>query len=413
MSGSKSKVLDLARDFGLAGAKETSAAADRGATIEGRAKNMAGSTRRRLGRAGCALAALIVPAAQIQAASEPTAIVCGVENVEDLVPLPDSRWIIGSGIGDRFFQNGALHLIDVQGGTASRLTPVVAQPARAEAPYDQCPGPARQFSAHGIALSANADGSHNLYVVNHGGRESIEVFKVTTTQDRPVLAWIGCVLTPPTATANSVAVRPSGELVMSATSASDHPVPSFHDMSVQAAGPQPGAMPTPEQMAQMRGAVFLWNRAEGWRKVPGSELLGNNGIELSKDGDWAYVNAWTGGSMTRLPLDPKLGTAREIKLDFKPDNIRWSDDGKLVATGHVATVGAVMACVMSDGSQCAVAYRAAEIDPDTLRVSTLFDGKGTDRFGTATIGLKTKGALWLGSVRSPCVAKVTLPAPNG
>ena len=66
-----------------------------------------------------------------------------------------------------------------------------------------------------------------------------------------------------------------------------------------------------------------------------------------------------------------------------------------------------MACAMEGGS-CAVDYRAAAIDPETLAVTPLFTGKGTDRFGTATIGLLRHGTLWLGSVRSNCIAAVAL-----
>jgi hypothetical protein len=129
---------------------------------------------------------------------------------------------------------------------------------------------------------------------------------------------------------------------------------------------------------------------------------------LSRDGQWAFVNSWPGESVTYMPLNPSSGKSREVKLDFKPDNIRWSQDGKLVVTGHVTTIDRIMNCGFGDGADCAIDYKSAEIDPVTLRVLPLFDGKGTQQFGAATIGLKTGGSLWLGSFRSSCIAKVRL-----
>lgn len=332
--------------------------------------------------------------------------ICGVENVEDMVKLPGSPWIIGSGIGDTFFQRGGLHLINEDTGTASRVELIIPADLVPQAPYDQCPAPADAmlFSAHGLSLMDNTDGSHRLFVVNHGRREAIEVFDVNNGEGGPQFQWIGCVPTPATAHSNAVAVRTDGSLVMSASTASDTPLPSFAQL---AANPPDMSAVSSEGGQMPKGAVFIWRPEEGWSKVPDSELGGNNGIELSKDGQWAFVNSWPGASVTYMPLDPALGSAREIKLRFKPDNIRWSHDGKLVAAGHLADVPAVAACVMGDGTGCDLDYSAAQIDPESFAVTTLYDGKGTQDFGTATIALKTKKALWLGSVRSKCIARVT------
>jgi hypothetical protein len=360
----------------------------------------------------CLLAAATAACASdaAQGPVEPDEVICGVANVEDMVAIPGTSWIIGSGIGDNFFQGGALHLINEDQGTAKKLTLDLSGSLSPRAPFDQCPGPvaAGAFSAHGLSLVANDAGGHTLYVVNHGGRESIEVFDVTTGEGEPQLTWIGCVPTPATAISNSVAARPDGSVVMSASGASDEPMPSFAALSEMVrAGTQLPKM-DPEEASRSRGAVFAWSRADGWNKVPNSELAGNNGIELSKDGKWAWVNSWPGASVTYMPLDPALGAAREVKLPFKPDNIRWSHDGKLVATGHIASVAEVSECVIGDPATCDIDYMTAAIDPDTFEVTPLFSGKGTQQLGTATITLKTAKNLWIGSVRSQCIGRVAL-----
>jgi sugar lactone lactonase YvrE len=356
-----------------------------------------------------ALAAAV--ASPLQAQGLPDRLICGAPNVEDMVAVPETRWIIGSGMGDNHFQGGGLVLIDASAGTLRRIAPRIApRSARARTPFGSCPGPVAPaaFSAHGLSLAAAGDGKYRLHVINHGARETIEVFELSAgRKPAPVLTWIGCVPTPPTALGNSLAVRANGDIVLSAMAAADVPLPSFYEQSLAAPSP-PLAPPDPGQIANQRGAVLIWSPGKGWRKVAGSELAGNNGIELSRDGRHAFNNSWPGENVVRIALD--AGTKepnREIPLGFKPDNIRWSDDGRLVATGHLGTFEQVMACAMGGGS-CAVDYRAAAIDPETLAVTPLFTGKATDRFGTATIGLLRQGTLWLGSVRSNCIAAVAL-----
>lgn len=368
----------------------------------------------RFGRfcAGIAAAAFLATQA---GADLPDDLICGFVNVEDMVPLPGTRWIIGSGLGDNFFQKGGLHLFNRDTASGRKVLLNLDPAQKAEAPFDRCPGPAdaEKFSAHGLALKANADGSHNLYVVNHGGRESIEVFRVTAeARQAPHLAWIGCVLSPDTAMANAVTVRKDGSLVMSASFAGETRLTPIAEVA------EKGIRMDPKQAAEaaksmIYGALFTWNRDAGWKKVPGSELMGNNGIEMAADDRWAFVNSHPGASVNLLPLEPRLGKPREIKLDFLPDNIRYGFDGKLVATGHVATPQQVGACVQANDPHCAISYRAAEIDPQTLAVRRLFDGTGTHDFGLATIGLKTPEALWLGAARGTCVATVSAARISG
>ncbi len=368
---------------------------------------MPGKTPSRAAGACAIVAALALGAGQLHAAARSVETVCGADNVEDMVDLPGTRWILGGGMGDRYFQGGGLHLIDKERGMVRKLQPAMAEGTAAQAPYDGCPGPvpAAAFSAHGLSLVTAADGTHRLFVVNHGARESIEVFAVETDGGEPAVRWIGCVLAPDTAMTNSVAGRPDGSLVLSASSAGDTPVPSFHALSQKPAAEQ-GHEWDDGQVAAQPGALFTWNREEGWRKVPNSALPGNNGVELSRDGQWAFVNSWPGQSMTRLPLDPARGEPVTVPLGFKADNLRWSDEGTLVATGQAADVKEVIACTFGDGSNCAIAYRAVAIDPATLAVTPLFSAEGTDRFGAATVGLRTGGNLWLGSLRSHCIARV-------
>ncbi|MET0390264.1 MAG: hypothetical protein ABW321_30110 [Polyangiales bacterium] len=323
----------------------------------------------------------------------PPELLCGVENVEDLVAIPNSRWIIGSGLGDATFQSGALHLIDARATTAKQLVPELRPDLVAEPPYAGCPAPpdAAFFSAHGLSLRSSVDGTYELFVVNHGGRESVEVFRVTPSFREPTFDWIGCIIAPPTAhSINAVAAGASGRLLLSATAANGRG--------------------TPEQLfaGENTGAVYSWEAEAGWAEIVDSALPGNNGIVLADDERGVFVAAWAAASVTYIPLVADAPARSTIELDFFPDNIRRAFDGKLAVTGQVASLEDVSTCVAADDRHCAIDYRAALIDPTSLTVTTLYDGDGTEAFGLATVALQTERALWLGSARTECIAKVVL-----
>jgi hypothetical protein len=65
-----------------------------------------------LALAGSLAACAEKEAAQQAGPVEPDELICGVEHVEDMVQLPGTPWIVGSGIGGHFFQSGGLHLIN-------------------------------------------------------------------------------------------------------------------------------------------------------------------------------------------------------------------------------------------------------------------------------------------------------------
>ena len=76
----------------------------------------------------------------------------------------------------------------------------------------------------------------------------------------------------------------------------------------------------------------------GWKKVPGSEAAGANGIEISNDGKWYYVAAWGSQSFFRLSRgDGARRCATKSASGFRVDNIRWASDGSLLAAGQTGT----------------------------------------------------------------------------
>src|SRR5215813_5037386 len=83
--------------------------------------------------------------------------ICGVQNAEDLVVVPNTRWMVASGMAP----GGGLHIVDTQAKMARNLYAAGTANARADkTKYASCPGPldAKQAVLHGLALRPAANG---------------------------------------------------------------------------------------------------------------------------------------------------------------------------------------------------------------------------------------------------------------
>src|SRR5436190_13345683 len=122
--------------------------------------------------------------------------VCGAQNPENLVPIPDTRWLIASGMRE----GAGLKLVDTAAKTARPFytgSPAEQRPDKALFPNCPAPPDATTFNAHGIYLRrAQAAGLYRLYVVSHAPLESIQVFTVDARSAEPSLTWTGCVPMP-------------------------------------------------------------------------------------------------------------------------------------------------------------------------------------------------------------------------
>src|SRR5262249_15547605 len=138
--------------------------------------------------------------------------ICGVQNPEDLVIVPNTRWLVASGMAP----GSGLHLVDTRAKSVRNLYSAGAATARADrTKFAACPGPLdpKQMVLHGLSIRPAQNGHHTVYATNHGGRESIEVFDLDASGAAPTVAWVGCVLMPDKMAANSVAAFSDGTLV--------------------------------------------------------------------------------------------------------------------------------------------------------------------------------------------------------
>ena len=92
---------------------------------------------------------------------------------------------------------GGINLIRVSNRTSIQAYPAAGAAEMLDAKTASCPGVPNaatkaKFQTHGLSLREGRNGVHTLYVVLHGGRESVEVFTLDARPQTPTLTWIGC-----------------------------------------------------------------------------------------------------------------------------------------------------------------------------------------------------------------------------
>jgi hypothetical protein len=320
--------------------------------------------------------------------------VCGPLNSEDLVQVPGTKWIVSSGMdGGGAGSHGMLHLVNAQDKSWKVLFPGMNPQLRPDkATYGNCPGAPDlgKFSAHGLNLRPGANGGPDtLYVVNHGGRESIEIFALDAKGEEPTVTWIGCAVMPSHTWPNAVAPLPGGGIVV--TDMFDPTDPKAADK--MAAGTN-------------TGAVYEWHPHHGFKRVPNSEMSGNNGIEVSRDGKWIYVAAWGNKAVVRLSRD---GSKRDtLPAGYLVDNLRWAPDGALMATGQNVPVKEVFGCFQSHNARCTQPWRIDIWDTAAMRLKPLLSEAGNPEFGDATTGLQIGDEMFVGTFRGDRIAYFSL-----
>jgi len=336
--------------------------------------------------------------------------ICRFRNPEDLEAV--GTWLLISEFAGMKDGPGGGGLIAFRPGDGARqrLWPVKgAKPAAAASGVGaaECPGPpdAAAFSPHGLGLSADAA---TLLVVNHGGREAVEFFSVSPGADAayrdptsanpdedppPRLAWQGCVPLPERVVGNDVAALPDGGFVVSHFGR-----PGFTGTWQVARG-------------ENSGLLLLWDAAEGLRAVQGSGASGPNGVVASADGSQFFYAEW---ALRRVVRVSRTGAQRlsTKPLGFRPDNLTWREDGKLLVAGHrLDGLGDMRACfgLPPGDDNCGLPSVVALLDPESLEHRVLLDHDPARVSGAATVALQHGEFIWIGTFAGDRLVRMTVP----
>ena len=293
----------------------------------------------------------------------------GVQLPEDLIAVPGTSWIVVSNQN----KDGAPGWLSVVDGHVPEIPPrkvfptqSVSAEANGTAPAQrspsQCPGPpdAAVFSPHGIALDQG-----DLYVVNHGGREAIEIFTLDVTQS-PKAMWRDCIIAPPKVFGNGVDVLADGRVLLTSMGVND-------------------------------GGVLAWD-GRAWSNFTPQRLAVANGIASSTT--HVFVSAWAERKVWRFAIDGSAPVA--VALDVLPDNIRWTPWGTLLVAGQRATVEQFQRCTTKH-TPCPPAFDVVEIDPRSLAVTQRISSNN-DAFGAGSVAIVVGEQIWVGSFVTDSIA---------
>ena len=304
--------------------------------------------------------------------------ICDQLAPEDLVLVPGGDWVISSGMA----ANGAIRAISVRDRATTVLFPAAAAKMRPDTrTYPSCPGPLDpaaekdKFRAHGLYIRAGKNATHTMWVVHHGDRESIEIFELDARAQPPLLTWTGCAVAPDPVGLNSVVGLADGGFVTTNFS------PRGQDAAAR----------TKMMAGENNGELWEWHTASGWKKVPGSESAGANGLEISNDGKWLYIGGWGSQSVIRLSRGQTPVKRDSVPAGFRVDNVRMTPDGSILAAGQ-------------GGAAPAQTSHVGRWNPKTMKFRELIRYPYGDAFSFGTGAIQVGKEIWVGAVRGDRIA---------
>ncbi len=323
--------------------------------------------------------------------------ISGPVNAEDLVVAPGGEWVLTSGMTGPTAPLGRLYAVNIADGASNEIFPYRATNAldtrRFGAQPDLDPF---EFRPHGIDVTLRSDGRTELYVVNHGDSESVEVFEVDLDAPRPTLKWLGGVELPGTAAGNHLAAVDDGFVV----STTGDPEGSGR-VSVEAA-----------MAGADTGGVLEWSPRRGWVALPGTQINTANGVAVSPDGEWIYIGGWNSRCLKKVQRESANPDHTTVQVDVMVDNLRWSASGRLLAAGTYGTsMHDFLAGHFGPNPRMGIPSRVLAVDPTTLATELLID-YGPDTFGVATTALQVGREIWVGTARDQGLARFRFPTTN-
>jgi hypothetical protein len=299
-------------------------------------------------------------------------VLCGTTAPEDLEITPDGKYLIATQFlnqGRGGSVGGGMALFDLTKKTYRKID-ASAEPDKAWGDA-ACPGPIGEaLVSHGSSLAKRKNGAWALYVVNHGGRESIEMFELKQAGGAWAMVWRGCKVG--AHAYNDVAILPDGGFVGSYPSGLG---------GAGGAAPAAGA-PT--------GYVGRWIPGKGESEVMGTRMRGPNGVSASADGRYIFVNEFQTRVVHKIDLNDGK-EAGSVMLDFLPDNLTWT-------RGE---------CPEGSGRPCIQGFGVAEIDPAKMQARTIFDSATQEPLIAAvSVAFKVDNAVYVGAFRGDRLVKI-------
>lgn len=310
--------------------------------------------------------------------------IVGPQNSEDILPIGGTRWLVASGLMSWTKDpnsRGHIYLIDRLDRSFQVGFPGANPEFRQNKKmFPDCPGPINpnNFSAHGLSLKEMSSGRFRLYMTSHGEREAIEAFEIDARSDRPVFAWVGCVPLPEKMWGNSVAILNDGGFL--ATKSKDSTDPDAFAHLVE---------------GRITGAVFEWHPGGQVTQVAGTEMSCPNGIVVSRDDRWLFVNAMGTREVVRFDRHSPTTGGKAVGVGIYPDNIHWGDDGMLYAIGRNHVLGPKG--VNCPWLNCGTGWSIVRVDPRRLAAQRVAGVDQAEPLQTPSAVVTAGEYFWIGN----------------
>lgn len=329
--------------------------------------------------------------------------VCTFKNPEDLVLLPDEQTLLVSEMGE--FMTDAVGQLSMFDLTEQIKQPIeiVWENKLATWGEQNCSRPnSALFSPHGIDLVERKDGKLQVLVVNHGGRESVELFELlrhssftNETEDthlnklRWTLFWRGCAMPPGDPYLNDVAGLQNGGFL----------VTHMWDKSQAYA-----TLVMKYILGIKTGWVWQWEPETGFQKMENSSGIAPNGIAINNSESVTYINMYGQNQLVVLSLDTHEQIA-EVEVQ-QPDNVTVDEEGTVWIASHKHNPVTEDCKDVTLGS-CLLPFEVIKLNPSTFETSPIIAHPGTS-MGYATVALHVSGTLYMGSAHGDRLVRYSL-----
>ena len=313
-------------------------------------------------------------------------IFCGFKNPEDLYLSPSKKKIIVSEFGSLAPNTKFGNLVYFDLKTKKR-EPISINYEANQWGDDTCSLEDKRLSPHGIDLIERNDGKYMLAVVNHLPRETIELFELIET-DTIELIWRGCVDAPQNKYFNDIALKKDG---------------SFYVTSMFDSNISEWSLVSASIFISNTGEVFYWSKENGFDVLSNTSGSFPNGIDLSSDEKFLYINYWFSGLTVKFNL---LDNSVEYEhLGGGKDNLLVTDSGLWVAAHNYSGV---------EGLQCDESIVQCPL-PFTIHQLSLLDLSEINSYkfsnkqmGAATVALPETNKIWLGTFHGDRIASFNI-----
>ena len=309
--------------------------------------------------------------------------ICGFQSPEDLALLPDGSGILVSEYGHMGEHEGRLSILGLADYSRTVIYDTQSSNdmrARNAIWGDTTCAEPEQFSPHGFDLSQRPGGRWQLLVVNHGGREAVEMFEILQDENAAWQAiWRGCVEAIDDTSFNDVAALDTG-FVVTRMMSRDVGIMGLFDYF----------------LGRDTGFLWRWSLEEGLQKVANTDSVIPNGVVAEKDGTRIFLNLY-GENKIRV-LD-RVSEQSIHEIDIRSvDNTNWDTQrpGKILAASHDFKLLDMAACGSESGNNCPVEFDIVEIDANDYSQQLLFRING-QYYGAGTAALRVGDLLFIGS----------------